>query len=63
MSRLGSSHNFRRCKGDHVATAVRCNCRRNVPMGAFVQGDPRRASECLFGSKSIWIRKGADRYE
>lgn len=63
MKRLGSVHNFKRCKGDHIATGSRYNCCRYVPMGDFLHGDPKRASECLFGSKSIWIRKGADRYE
>ena len=59
MMKLGTTHNFKRCKGKHVTKDSGVVCRRYV---RWYSSRPRAVHEALFGQKSIWIRKGADRY-
>lgn len=58
MTNFGYRHS-KRCRGYHIGIRCSLNCARKVH---WYSNDPREVHENKTGQKSIWIRKGADRY-
>jgi hypothetical protein len=61
MTNYGYSHSFNRCRGTHLTlNGPGLCCTRRVQ---WYSNDPRIVAENKFGTRSIWIRHGADRYK